>query len=129
MSIDIIGDVHGQAEKLEALLGRLGYRRTGGAWRHPGRTAVFVGDLIDRGPGQLETLRIVRDMVEAGQARVTLGNHEFNAIAWATRDPGGAGDHLRPRTGERGARNRRHNHKNCLKRQTSFLKAKNSYFW
>lgn len=107
MSIDIIGDVHGQAEKLEALLGRLGYRRTGGAWRHPERRAVFVGDLIDRGPGQLETLRIVRDMVEAGQARVTLGNHEFNAIAWATRDPGGAGDHLRPRKGERGARNRR----------------------
>ena len=39
--------------------------------------------MIDRGPGQLATLKLVRAMVEAGSARVVMGNHEFNAIAWA----------------------------------------------
>ena len=46
--------------------------------RHPdGRTVVFVGDLIDRGPRQIDTLRLVRSMVDTGQARIVLGNHEF----------------------------------------------------
>ena len=84
---DVIGDVHGYAGPLQALLGELGYDVVDGAHRHPSRTAVFVGDLIDRGPSQLETLRIVRAMVEAGAARIVLGNHEFNAIAYATIDP------------------------------------------
>lgn len=84
---DIVGDIHGQAEKLEALLRHLGYRHHMGAWRHPERRMRFVGDLIDRGPGQIETLRIVRDMVEAGTADAVLGNHEYNAIAYATPDP------------------------------------------
>ena len=48
---------------------------------------MFVGDLIDRGPGQLDTLRLVRAMVEAGSAQIVLGNHEFNAVAYATVDP------------------------------------------
>jgi hypothetical protein len=107
MELDIIGDVHGHADKLEALLRALGYTHAGGAWRHPSRTAIFVGDLIDRGPGQLRTLELVRDMVEAGTARVTMGNHEFNAIAWATRDPEHPDHHLRPRHGEKGEKNRR----------------------
>lgn len=50
MAYDIIGDVHGHASALAALLTRLGYRETRGAWRHPDRQAIFVGDLIDRGP-------------------------------------------------------------------------------
>lgn len=88
---DVIGDVHGHADALVALLGELGYRERNGAWRHGnGRTAVFVGDLIDRGPGQLETTQIVRAMVDAGTAQIVMGNHEFNAIAWAT--PDGNGD-------------------------------------
>ena len=49
---DIIGDIHGHADQLEALLSELGYRPSGGAHRHPHRQAVFVGDLIDRGPAQ-----------------------------------------------------------------------------
>ena len=49
-------------------------------WSHPKRVAIFVGDLIDRGPEQLGTLKLVRDMVEMGNARVVMGNHEFNAI-------------------------------------------------
>lgn len=87
---DVIGDVHGYADKLEALLARLGYRHSGGAYRHPDRTAVFVGDLIDRNPeGQLRTIDIVRSMVDAGTARIVLGNHEFNAVAFATEHPDG----------------------------------------
>ena len=84
---DIIGDVHGHADKLEALLKAMGYRHTDGAWRHPSRTAVFVGDLIDRGAQQLKTIDIARRMRDAGSAKIVLGNHEFNAVAWATEDP------------------------------------------
>lgn len=87
MAYDIIGDVHGHADRLKALLKLLGYRDNKGDWTDPGRRVVFVGDLIDRGPGQLDTLRLVRSMVEEGLARVVLGNHEFNAIAYATVDP------------------------------------------
>ena len=107
MPYDIIGDIHGHAERLEALLKALGYAPTDGAWRHPERTAIFVGDLIDRGPGQLHTLGIVRGMVEAGSARAVMGNHELNAIAWATADPEAEGLHLRPRHGGKGEKNRR----------------------
>jgi len=93
---DIIGDVHGNADKLEALLRTMGYREQGGAWRHPERTVVFVGDLIDRGPGQLRTIEIAHRMREAGSAQIVLGNHEFNAVAWATDDPDAPGTPLRP---------------------------------
>jgi hypothetical protein len=93
MNVDIIGDIHGQYEKLVGLLAHLGYRDIAGAWRHPDRQAIFVGDLIDRGPGQLAT---VRAMVEAGAARCILGNHEFNAVAWFTPDPAKPGEFLRP---------------------------------
>lgn len=94
---DIIGDVHGRWDRLEALLRRLGYVEREGAWRCRGRTAVFVGDLIDTGPGQREVLRTVRAMVDAGAARVVLGNHEFNAVSWATRHPR-TGERCRPDT-------------------------------
>jgi hypothetical protein len=47
--------------------------------------AVFVGDIIDRGPRIREALHIVHDMVEAGQALCIMGNHEFNAWAGARR--------------------------------------------
>ena len=107
MKYDIIGDVHGHAAPLMALLGKLGYSLRRGTWQHPARTAIFVGDLIDRGPEQLDTLNIVRRMVDGGFARAVMGNHEFNAIAWATPDPRNAGRHLRERDGEKGAKNRR----------------------
>ncbi|AWI81775.1 metallophosphoesterase [Parazoarcus communis] len=87
---DVIGDIHGHADELEALLRKLDYRKQGGTWRHPERTAVFVGDLIDRGPKQLEVVDIVRRMVEEGHAKATMGNHEFNAIAWRTLDEHGS---------------------------------------
>lgn len=95
MSFDVIGDVHGQFDKLVGLLKHLGYRDTGGAWRHPDRTVIYVGDLIDRGPKQLATIELVRAMVDAGAAQCVMGNHEFNAIAWVTPDPEHPGKFLR----------------------------------
>lgn len=93
---DVIGDVHGCADELEALLAQMGYAVRDGAYRHPDRTAIFVGDLIDRGPAQLRVLQIVKAMVDGGSARMVLGNHEFNALAYATEWPAGSGKYLRP---------------------------------
>lgn len=107
MAYDIIGDIHGQAGKLEALLTKLGYAPRGGCWQHPSRIAIFLGDFIDRGPEQLRTLSIVRPMVEAGAALAVLGNHELNAIAWHTPDDKTPGDYLRPHSGPLGASNRK----------------------
>ena len=97
---DIIGDVHGEYEKLKGLLEAMGYRNSRGTFRHHDRTAIFVGDLIDRGPDQVDVVRLVRAMIDAGTARAVLGNHEFNAIAYATHD--GRGDYLRTHRGEKG---------------------------
>lgn len=84
---DIIGDVHGCADELTALLKKLGYVERDGAYRHSqDRQALFVGDLVDRGPGQLESVAIPRAMVEHGTAQMVIGNHEFNAVAFATRN-------------------------------------------
>lgn len=70
---DIIGDIHGCGSELETLLSTLGY--VDGA--HPeGRTAVFVGDLVDRGPDSPGVLRRVMGMVSAGNALCVPGNHE-----------------------------------------------------
>ncbi|WP_242579715.1 polynucleotide kinase-phosphatase [Streptomyces sp. MST-110588] len=80
---DIVGDIHGCRSELETLLVELGYELTrddlGRAVdaRHPeGRTAVFVGDLVDRGPDSPGVLRLVMGMVEAGHALCVCGNHE-----------------------------------------------------
>ncbi|HJD98310.1 metallophosphoesterase [Mailhella massiliensis] len=92
---DVIGDIHGCADKLEALLSRLGYEKSGGAWRHPDRMVIFLGDYIDRGPQILKTLTIVRNMREAGSAECLMGNHEFNAVCWNIPDPDSPGEYLR----------------------------------
>lgn len=96
-NFDIVGDIHGHAEPLEGLLDELGYVRRGGEWEAPeGHTLVFVGDLIDRGPNQLRVLEIVKSLVDAQVALITLGNHEFNALCWSIRDPRPDGGFLRP---------------------------------
>ncbi|WP_408647455.1 polynucleotide kinase-phosphatase [Streptomyces geranii] len=70
---DIIGDIHGCASELDTLLGKLGYEDG----VHPaGRTAVFVGDLVDRGPDSPGVLRRVMSMVGSGNALCVPGNHE-----------------------------------------------------
>jgi hypothetical protein len=107
MLYDIIGDLHGHADALTALLTKLGYRESGHAWRHPERTAIFVGDFIDRGPKQVETVMTVRRMVDAGNALAIMGNHELNAIAWFSPDHENPGDFLRPHfSGKWGEKNR-----------------------
>jgi len=93
---DVIGDIHGQAGKLEALLLKLGYVRRFGRWAPPqGRRALFLGDLIDRGPQQIRVIDIVRSMIDAGHARSVMGNHEYNAIGYGTERQGAPGEFLR----------------------------------
>jgi protein phosphatase len=80
---DIIGDVHGCFGELTALLGRLGYAvdADGASARHPaGRTAVFVGDLVDRGPATPAVLRLVMGMTAEGSALSVTGNHEAKLV-------------------------------------------------
>ncbi len=80
---DVIGDIHGCADELERLLLRLGYRRSapGAPFRHPGgRRAVFVGDLVDRGPHVVRAARIVMRMTAAGSAFCVPGNHEITLL-------------------------------------------------
>jgi hypothetical protein len=91
---DVIGDIHGHAKVLRNLLSDMGYREEGGVFRHPDRRVIFVGDFIDRGPEQIDVLNIARRMCEAGTALAVMGNHEFNALGWAT--PDGHGGFLRP---------------------------------
>src|SRR5207253_1323674 len=80
---DIIGDVHGCYGELIELLTRLGYAPQGenGVWQHSeGRRAIFVGDLVDRGPKVVETVELVREMAEAGAALCVPGNHDVKLM-------------------------------------------------
>ncbi len=94
---DIIGDIHGHADPLHELLHQLGYKNQGGALIHKDqRQALFLGDLIDRGPQQLAVLETIKNMVDVGSAQVIMGNHELNAIGWTYYN--GQGQALRPHT-------------------------------
>jgi protein phosphatase len=80
---DVIGDVHGCRGELESLLGKLGYLLTRDEHGRPvdaahpaGRTVVFLGDLVDRGPDTPGVLRLAMGMVRAGHALCVSGNHE-----------------------------------------------------
>ncbi len=95
---DLIGDIHGCAKQLEQLLQKLGYRKKNGVYGHDERQAIFLGDFIDRGPDQKAVLDIVRPMIESGQALAVMGNHEFNAICYATALDNGKNEHIRPHT-------------------------------
>ncbi len=83
---DLIGDIHGHADTLHALLAKLGYVERDGIHAHPERRVIFLGDFIDRGPKIRETLQTVRAMTDSGNALAVMGNHEFNAVAYATPD-------------------------------------------
>jgi protein phosphatase len=79
---DIIGDVHGCFDELVALLTTLGYDASD-PFRvapPPGRKAVFLGDLVDRGPRVLDCLRLVMGMVAAGAALCVPGNHDMKLL-------------------------------------------------
>ncbi|MFC6668850.1 serine/threonine protein phosphatase [Marinobacterium aestuariivivens] len=91
--------MHGCALSLRMLLERLGYSRVAGVYRHPRRQAIFVGDIIDRGPRIRESLHLVRGMVEAGAAQIVMGNHEYNFLCYCTPGRPGSGlDYLRSHT-------------------------------
>ena len=84
---DIIGDIHGCYEELTQLLGRLGYSiqvvqngERSIVVTPPGRRAVFLGDLVDRGPNSPDVLRLVMGMVDAGTAICVPGNHEAKLL-------------------------------------------------
>ena len=88
---DFIGDVHGCCDELEELLVQLGYEArpiedSGPGWSsirfvHPaGRKAIFVGDLVDRGPRIVESLSLVRNMVASGNALCVPGNHDMKLL-------------------------------------------------
>src|SRR5687768_14534386 len=85
---DIVGDIHGCYDELVALLERLGYRveATADGDREivvtppEGRRAVFLGDLVDRGPNTPDVLRLVMGMVERGSALCVPGNHETKLL-------------------------------------------------
>ncbi|MCB1519230.1 MAG: metallophosphoesterase [Hyphomicrobiaceae bacterium] len=88
---DIIGDVHGCASELEDLLAQLGYvvsYEGVGADRRvyvdppAGRRAIFVGDLVDRGPRSADVLRIVLEMTRRGSALLVPGNHDVKFLRW-----------------------------------------------
>lgn len=90
-AFDIIGDIHGCADELEALLGSLGYavewseregERAVTITPPSGRKAVFVGDLVDRGPRTPDVLRIAMQMVEVGSAYAVMGNHDRKLMRW-----------------------------------------------
>ena len=83
---DVIGDIHGCRAELEILLGELGYDLVRDAQgravdaRRDGRQAVFLGDLVDRGPDTPGVLRLVMGMVASGNALCVPGNHEHKLV-------------------------------------------------
>ena len=85
---DIIGDIHGCFEQLQALLIKLGYSNKENVfYSHPTRKAIFVGDLIDRGNQQKQVVNLVKAMVDNDAALIVLGNHELNAVAYHSINP------------------------------------------
>ena len=86
---DIIGDIHGNAELLKALLLKLGYSKVNGFYQHPSRKAVFLGDLINKGKEVRKAVKIVRKMVENQSAFCVLGNNDYWAICYYTKSPSG----------------------------------------
>jgi protein phosphatase len=78
---DVIGDIHGCGDELIELLRTLGYVDDQSVWSHPsGRKAVFLGDLVDRGPRVPDVLRLVIRMVAAGHALAVPGNHDMKLM-------------------------------------------------
>ena len=88
--LDLIGDIHGHADKLKSLLVGLGYQNIENAYQHPEkREVVFVGDFIDRGKQNREVINLVKAMIDSGSAQAVMGNHEYNAICYHTKDSEG----------------------------------------
>ena len=112
MQTVFVGDVHGYAPELIKLLELLGYRKSAtGPWKVGTSSLVFLGDLIDRGPNQKQTVEIVRELCELGHARCLMGNHEFNAVGFVTKRTDQPGQYVRNHT------------ENHIKQHEGFLEA------
>lgn len=84
------------ADALHRLFLLLGCQRRGASWFYSeGRQLIFVSDLIDVGPEQRRTFETVGAVMDSGIAQAIMGNHEFNAICYATPDADSPGDYLR----------------------------------
>lgn len=105
--LDIVGDVHGCDDELDALLVALGHPVSPGTPHPQGRRIVFVGDLVDRGPATPAVLRRVMDLVAAGRALCVAGNHDVRlaeALRGIAVEPGhGLEDSLAQLAGQSGA--------------------------
>ena len=95
---DIIGDIHGNNEKLVILLQKLGYHQIQTTFFHPHRKIIFLGDFIDKGKHSRKVLALVRSMVERGHAYAVVGNHEWFLIGYFTKNK--QGQYLRTHTEE-----------------------------
>ena len=80
---------------MRLLLEKLGYRKRNGHWFHKTSKLIFLGDLIDRGPEQIETVELVQNLERNGLALCLMGNHEFNAVGFATEAPESSGEFIR----------------------------------
>ena len=107
----------------------MGYRERNGAWKHPERSAIFVGDYIDRGPNQIASVDIVRRMVDSGNAMAVMGNHELNAIAWYLPDPDNPGEYLRTHHSEKHGDKNYRQHKVFLNEVVNTPKHKEIIDW
>ena len=86
--LDFIGDLHGHATRLDELLIRLEYEWIDGIPRHRNRTAIFLGDYVDRGPEIRRTLETVRGMVDRGDAVAQIFCNQGREPSHQVTDPG-----------------------------------------
>jgi fructose-1,6-bisphosphatase len=77
---DIVGDVHGHADKLVQLLKALGYNNSTGIWAHPTRKLISLGDLVDRGPQQREVIDILKHHFKRPAKSVQFGNNDNDSV-------------------------------------------------
>jgi len=116
MHYDIIGDIHAHAKDLKHLLKQLGY--TPAATHPQNRRLLFLGDYIDRGPYNYQTILLIRRLVKKKRALALMGNHDLNAVLFYTRSAY-TGSWIRPHT-----QKNRTQHATLLKEIRSYRKRK-----
>ncbi len=80
---DVIGDVHGCLPELISLFEEMGYKKEEDIFVHPkGRIPIFLGDITDRGPDSVNTIKLVMKMVKKGKALYVVGNHCDKLYRW-----------------------------------------------
>ncbi len=85
-AVHVIGDIHGQCEKLLDLLRGVGLIDSDDAWSGANSTLWFMGDFVDHGPDGIGAVELVMRLQEqatraGGHLRVLLGNHDVLLLA------------------------------------------------